>query len=154
MTDISIRGFDGSAGGREEVGRNIVNQNTPDFSKMTLDEIQAWEAANNAAPDTGAVPAAAVVTPQAVERPELPTPGGLSLVPPAQEQQAYQPETGPDPEQQLIRAEFSMGEPFVHVLAYFTAGPVEIIATPQEALELYTKLGLALGAAQQAGVIA
>lgn len=154
MGDISIRGFDGSAGGREEVGRNIVNQNQPDFSKMTLDEIQAWEAANSLAPDTGAIPAAAVVPPLAVERPELPSPG-LSLVPPAQEQQAYQPETGPDPEApDLIRADFSMGEPFVHVFAYLTAGPVEIIATPAEALELYTKLGYALGAAQQAGVIA
>jgi hypothetical protein len=157
MADISTHGFDGSSGGRIEGGPSQVHTQ-PDFANMTLEEIQAWELANNTNPLTGAAPASAVVPPHATEEsaaaaaqitPLSLVEGGLT------EARAYQPEqVDPQPEQQeLIQAEFSLGEPFVHVLAYITAGPVEIIATPEEALELYNKLGIALGAAQRAGVI-
>lgn len=160
MADISVRGFDGDGGVSYGAGQDRVAPQ-PDFSNMTLEEIQAWEAAHNTNPVTGTLPASAVIPAHLDERtaaldaqePEQQT--GLSLVPPASEQQAYQPEQEPGPEEsELIRAKFSMGEPFVHVIAYLTAGPLEIIATPQEALELYMNLGFALGAAQQAGVIA
>lgn len=152
MADISVHGFDGSSGGRIEQGADRVAAQ-PDFANMTLEQIQAWEAANNTNPLTGAAPASAVeplhATQESADAAAQITP--LSLVTGGyQEPQAVQDE----PEAELIRAEFSLGEPFVHVVAYITAGPVEIIATPQEALEVYNKLGIALGAAQRAGVIA
>jgi hypothetical protein len=168
MADISVHGFDGASGGRD-FGQSIDRvAPQPDFANMTLEQIQAWEAANNSNPLTDAVPAAAVVPPHATEASAAAAYAAeqaaiaaqraeesgtkLELVPEAG-YQLPEPQDVPEPAE-LVRAEFSLGEPFVHVVAYLTAGPVEIIATPDEALELYTKLGLALGAAQRAGVIA
>jgi hypothetical protein len=161
MTDISTRGYDGNSGGRIDGGGLDRVAVQPDFSNMTLEEIQAWERANSASPETGAIPASAVLTPTVGEEQPLQFDEDGAQVAPVltlheggaqEETSAYSPEQGPD-NAELIRAEFSLGEPFVHVVAYLTQGPVEIVATPQEALELYQKLGLALGAAQRAGVI-
>lgn len=151
--DISTHGFDGSSGGRIENGIDRV-ATQPDFANMTLEQIQAWEAANNSNPLTDAAPASAVVPLHATE--ESARAAALAALP-EPETQGYQlpgQQAGTPEPAELVRAEFSLGEPFVHVVAYLTAGPVEIIATPTEALEVYNKLGLALGAAQRAGVLA
>jgi hypothetical protein len=158
MADISTHGFDGSSGGRIEGGPSQVHPQ-PDFANMTLEEIQAWELANNTNPLTQAAPASAVTPLHATEESAaaaqiVPSLAVVPESPPEAQGYAYEPRPEPDTEPETIRAEFSLGEPFVHVVAYLLAGPVEIIATPAEALELYNKLGLALGAAQRAGVIA
>lgn len=159
MADISVRGFDGDSGGPVGGGMNIVHPQ-PDFASMTLEQIQAWEAANNTNPLTGTLPASAVIPAHATEESaaaaaaeEAQQAQVLSLVPASAEEAAYQADTGPE-QAEFVRAEFSLGEPFIHLVALLTQGPVEIVATPAEALELYNKLGLALGAAQRAGVIA
>jgi hypothetical protein len=161
MPDISIRGYDGSSGGPIGGGQDRV-ATQPDFASMTLEEIQAWEAAHNTNPETGTLPASATVpahvdprSAAAEEAQEAQAAAALlTLVPGgAEDTTAYNPEQGQADNPELIHAEFSLGEPFVHVVAYLTQGPVEIVATPQEALDLYLKLGEALGAAQRAGVI-
>lgn len=156
MADISTHGYDGSSGGRIEGGPSQVHPQ-PDFANMTLEQIQAWELANNTNPLTQAAPASAVTPLHATEE----SAAAAQIVPslavvPEEQGYAYAPPTAPEQDEQpeTIRAEFSLGEPFVHVVAYLLAGPVEIVATPDEALDLYNKLGIALGAAQRAGVIA
>jgi hypothetical protein len=153
MAEISTHGYDGQSGGRDfGVGVDRVAQQ-PDFANMTLEQIQAWELANNSNPLTDAAPASAVTPLHATE--ESARAAALAALP-EPDQQGYQLPEAQDAAEpaELVRAEFSLGEPFVHVVAYLTAGPVEIIATPTEALEVYNKLGIALGAAQRARVIA
>lgn len=116
---------------------------------MTLEQIQAWEAANALTPD-GNIPAEAVESPAPhLSLVEEPAPQPVATEP--SELLGYNSEAVQ--EQQTIASAFVQGEPFIHVVAYLTSGPVEIVASIDEALKLYESLASALTQAQQAGAL-